>query len=146
MQDLIEKDVEKGIEKLNGEDNAKFLKGMNLPKDDYRYKYTSTARTVLRNMWLLDFLHHFMEKLYNERDAKLSAVAKNAYNKGLGPHHPWVIRQGAKVAMLAVPSRESFFNETKASYEQIYEFKTCLEKFRPWLWDYYRQKKLDDLP
>lgn len=114
--DLIEYDLKRGVHELNGENNHGLLKKEKLPHDDYRHKFTSTARTVLRNMWLLDFLHHFMGMIHDDRDAKLSHVAKEAYNKGLGPHHPWVVRQAAKVAMLAVPSRQTFLEETKAEY------------------------------
>eukprot|EP00347_Sterkiella_histriomuscorum_P023651 403333863 len=146
LQDLIEDDIRKGVEKLNGENNDKLLKKDKLPKDDYRHKFTSTARTVLRNMWLLDFLHHFMNQIYNDRTAKLSSCAKFAYSEGLGPHHPWAIRQVAKVGMLAAPSRDSFLTETKATYEQIDEFRTELERFRPALWSYYKEKNLIDLP
>lgn len=89
---MIEIDIAKGVDKLNGENNAKLLKSEKLPSSDYRHHYTSTARTVLRNMWLLDFLHHLMAKLYDDRSAKLSSCAKHAYSEGLGPHHPWVVR------------------------------------------------------
>jgi len=69
------------------------FKGDNkLAKDDYRHHFTSTTRTVLRNLWLLDFLRTFIGMLYSQRDAKLSACAKQAYSEGLGPHHPWVVR------------------------------------------------------
>ncbi|CDW83219.1 glycolipid transfer protein domain-containing protein 1-like [Stylonychia lemnae] len=151
LQDLIEDDITKGLAKLNGENNSKLCKEMykgdkKLAKDDYRHQFTSTARTVLRNLWLLDFLHHFMTMLHTNRDAKLSACAKHAYSEGLGPHHPWVVRQAAKVAMLACPSRENFLNDTKATYEQIDEFKQTLEQFRGQLWEYYKQKAIIDLP
>ncbi len=36
IQDMIENDVQKGVEKLNGEDNQKMLKSLKLPKTDYR--------------------------------------------------------------------------------------------------------------
>ena len=94
---MIEDDIAKGVEKLNGENNSKINKEMHkgdkkLAKDDYRHHFTSTARTVLRNLWLLDFLHSFMDMIHDQRDAKLSACAKHAYSEGLGPHHPWVVR------------------------------------------------------
>ena len=65
----------------------------------------------------MDFLHHFLEGLYNDREAKLSAIAKHSYNMALSPHHPWLIRQGAKIAMVAVPSRDNFLKAIKATYE-----------------------------
>lgn len=131
---------------MNGENNDKLLKAEKLHKDDPKLKFTSTARTVLRNMWLLDFLHHFFLMLDQDRKAKLSAVAKHAYSEGLGPHHPWVIRQGAKVAMLACPSRDSFLTETQASYEQVKEILGYIDTFREVLWQYYKDKGLVDLP
>lgn len=89
---MIEDDLRKGVEKLNGENNEKLLKAEKLGKTDPKLKFTSTTRTVLRNMWLLDFLHHFMGQLSTDRSAKLSSIAKHAYAEGLGPHHPWVVR------------------------------------------------------
>ena len=75
-------------------------------KDSWEYKYVSTARTGLRNLWLLDFLSIFMKNLYEDKTTSLGHCAKDAYSKGLGPHHPWAVRQGAKLAMMACPSRD----------------------------------------
>ena len=97
-------------------------------------------------MWLLDFLHFFLGGLLDNHTSKLSEVASHAYKKGLGPHHPWIIRQGAKMAMIAVPSREHFLHETCANYEDIGEFKVSLDKVRAYIWEYYRSRSLDTLP
>ena len=78
-----------------------------------------------------------MGRINEDRDSKLSTLVREAYNKGLGPHHPWIVRQGANLAMMAVPSRESFLAEIKAEYSQIKEFAENVEKFRPSLWKYY---------
>lgn len=143
---MIQDELAKKVEQLNGENNSKLLKADKLPKEDYRHQFTSTTRTVLRNLWLFDFLHYFMDMIHDERDAKLSACAKNAYSKGLGIHHPWVVRQAAKLAMLATPSRETFLHDANASYEQIAEFKALLEQFRGPLWAFYKEKGLEELP
>lgn len=106
MQEVIERELEIGVEKLNGENNHDLLKKDK--KGSWEWKYCSTVRTVLRNMWLLDFIYYLMYKLLHNREASLSNCAKEAYSKGLGPHHPWAIRQLAKIAMLAVPNRDNF--------------------------------------
>ena len=67
---MIELERAKNLEMLNGENNSKLL-----PKDkkgSWEYKYVSTTRTVLRNLWLLDFLEDFMDNLYNNREMSLS--------------------------------------------------------------------------
>lgn len=45
------------IAKFNGENSDKF--GCN--KGDFYYKYESTARTILRLMWFLDFIIELLE-------------------------------------------------------------------------------------
>lgn len=54
--------------------------------------YTSSARTVLRALWFLDFLSMFFQMAYNDREVHLSHCAKEAYGQCLGPHHTWVVR------------------------------------------------------
>lgn len=132
------------VKDLNGENNHKLLKKD--MKGHWKYTYTSTVRTVLRNLWLLDFIYFFMKKIYDERDASLSTCAKEAYSKGLGPHHPWAIRQVAKVAMIAVPSRETYIRETNMNYEHVKDLLDGIDKFREPLWNWYREKGLDKLP
>jgi len=58
-------------------------------------------------MWLLDFVGLLFDRLNKNRTGKLSDIAKDSYSKTLGNHHPWVVRQAAKIAMLGVPSREA---------------------------------------
>lgn len=108
---MIEREMALGVHEFNGENNTKLKK---LMKGSWECTYTSTTRTVLRNLWLMDFLETLMYELAKDRNASLSHCARAAYDKGLGPNHPWVIRQTAKVAMLAVPSREKFLNNIGA--------------------------------
>lgn len=103
LQHLIEKEVALGVQELNGENNHKKFK-----KDTWEYNYISTARTTLRNLWLMDFLEELMKLINEDKKSSLSHIGKQAYNKGLGPHHPWVVRQAAKVGFLAAPSRDTF--------------------------------------
>lgn len=68
-------------------------------------------------MWLLDFIVIFLTMADANRTIHLRECAKEAYAKGLGPHHPWVVRQAAKVAMYACPGREVLLDATKLTYE-----------------------------
>lgn len=103
---MIKLELEQKLEQLNGDNNSKLL-----PKDkkgEWEYKYVSTTRTVLRNLWLLDFFEILFQNLNENREETLGHIAKEAYNKGLAPHHPWIVRQGAKIGLLAVPHKETF--------------------------------------
>jgi hypothetical protein len=52
----------------------------------------STARTVLRNLWLLDFLEIFMGELSKNCNATLKEISKEAYWKGIACHHSWIVK------------------------------------------------------
>ena len=119
IQEIIEWELQQKLEKINGDNNRKELKGKQLGSNDFRLTYTSTARNVGKTRWVLEFFSIMMGRLYEDREAKLSAVALEAYNKVLGPYSSWVIRQGAYIAIQTVPSRESFLKDTKTDYSQI---------------------------
>ena len=62
--------------------------------------------------WLLDFLHQFFKMVDTQRDQALSHCARDAYLETLGTHHPWAVRQAAKLAMYAVPGKETLMLST----------------------------------
>jgi hypothetical protein len=76
IQSIIAKEVELGITELNAEKPKKGLKF----KNEWEAKYTSTARTVLRNIWLLDFVSLFFDSVNKNRTGKLSEIAKESYS------------------------------------------------------------------
>lgn len=59
----------------------------------------------------LAFIREFLSKL-NEIEAheKTATICKAAYNDTLAQYHPWIVRQGANVAMYAMPTREQLLN------------------------------------
>ena len=130
---------------LNGKTNSKVLK-----KDkagSWEYTYTSTARTVLRTLWLIDFLHIFFSLIVTKPDQALSTNAREAYDQAFGAHHEWVVRQGAKVAMYAMPTKEVLMVSTGIKEES--HLATIVEgsdRIRLELWRYYKLKGLDTLP
>lgn len=144
MEETIAKEVELNVINLNGENNHKLLaKDM---KGTWQYKYTSTTRTILRTVWLLDFIAILFTRLDQNRDAALSHCAREAYNEGLGIHHPWVVRQAAKVAMYAVPGREALLSSTHLKYEHCQAIVSGANVIREHLWALYREKGFDTLP
>ena len=105
---------------MNGENNKAMLK--NIPKDKqekWMSTYTSTARTLYRGCWFFDFLFETFNGFSADRETKLSTVAANAYNKALGPHHPWLLRKTAGLAMNAVNYRNVFIQNVVKEQSKV---------------------------
>jgi len=144
---FIEFEATKKLQRLNGE-NAK----KESPGPEWN-KYEATSRTVLRLMWFFDFVSVLLGNLHEDRKTSLTSACKDAYDQALGPHHPFPVRAGAKLAMLAAPKRSKLlgglFGE-HTSDEQIYaNIKVILDLVDPVrksLWKYYEEKELTKLP
>ena len=101
--------------------------------------------------WFTEFMAYMWGTI--ARDAKTSppTAAKDAYSKALGPHHPFFLRQGAKVAMLAAPNRKNFekklFGDVSSEkvMELMQEGAACLDKLRDTLWAFYNGNNLTKL-
>lgn len=143
---FVEHEEKLKLQRLNGEN----------PKEapDAKYKnYESTSRTLLRLMWFFDFITNIFDNLERNRTMKVSDCCKKAYDESLGPHHPLAVRMAAKTAMSFTPSREKFlkelFPENLTEDEKYQAFKQCIETMTPvreFLWNYYGEHKLKDLP
>jgi Glycolipid transfer protein (GLTP) len=116
--------------------------------------YTSGARSVLRMMWFMDFLGILIRHLLEDVKT-LKESAQDAYSKGLGPHHPWVVRTAISAAMAFCPSKDVFWTNllkestvTDPSRIKVIlgEFLAQMEPVREYLWNYYRTRKIDELP
>lgn len=86
------------VAKYNGE-NCDHLKGTWL---DVYSGYESTARTVLRLMWFLDYVYVLLDQLITRPNESLSHICADAYNIALAPHHPFAVRFAARTGMLMV--------------------------------------------
>lgn len=72
--------------------------------------YVSGARTLLRLHRGLDFIRAFLKRILGLRDEDGTAQAcREAYDVTLAPHHTFVIRKGAQLAMYALPTKENLF-------------------------------------
>ncbi|CAD8052445.1 unnamed protein product [Paramecium primaurelia] len=141
---LLEKNMD--VAKYNGE-NCDHLKGTEM---DVYTDYESTARTVLRLMWFLDYVAVLLEKLIIKPNDSLGSICAEAYSIALAPHHPFAVRFAARTGMLVVGSRESLFKIIFQNNEDIYStLQQCYNNFtkiKNRLWDLYKQEQLCDLP
>ena len=100
IHQFVEAEKNLNCQVLNKDDNKKTLKKFN--KDDIKpwmAKYESTSRTLFRGCWFMDFLHNVFHGFVNERDIKMSKLAQKAYDVALAPHHPYLLKKAAGIAM-----------------------------------------------
>lgn len=74
----------------------------------------SGCRNLLRLNRSLLWLQLFLKKMADGPDAdgqlrSPGELCREAYQEALAPHHPWLIRQAAEIAFLAMPDWDTFF-------------------------------------
>lgn len=75
--------------------------------------YVSGCRTLLRLHRGLEFVHEFLFRVGDLKECdKTHGCCKIAYNDTLAKHHPWLIRNGALVAMYAMPTKGELLKRT----------------------------------
>jgi len=99
IQTVMITEVMLGIHELNGENNSSLGHKKNSPY----YSYTSGSRTLLRLSWFLNFLYIIFKNML-ETDEPFNNCVTNAYDSVLSPHHPWLVRKGAGLALSFAPS------------------------------------------
>lgn len=135
LQSMVLSEVQEGRERKNSSKNP------------------STARTLLRMMWFLDFLISFSSRFASQTTRKLSELVREAYDESLAPHHPWAVRTASRLGIKTVPNRQKFivklFGEPKSD-DQIHSMFTRLaevvEPMRVVLWRFYQENSLTELP
>lgn len=86
-----------------------------------------------------------MRQLSEDEKSTLSHCAKEAYNKGLAPHHGWAVRQAAKVGLMATPARDTFVTNIKAEKKDFGEMAELINAVKTPLWKYYENNALEKL-
>jgi len=99
IQSVMVTEVMMGIHELNGENNY----DLGQKKEGPYYNYTSGTRTLLRLSWFMDFLRNIFKQMINT-DNPFNTCVTNAYDEVLAPHHSWLIRKGAGMALSFAPS------------------------------------------
>lgn len=90
--------MDKNIHIYNGDNNNSFKASKEFKK------YNSTARNLLRMMWLLTFIRVTFEEIRNPKTS-MSDILCKAYDSAFGEKHSWIIRKGAKLAIKASGNR-----------------------------------------
>ena len=90
-------------------------------------KYNSTGRNLVRMWWLTKFLSKLLHNLINNVDMTLVAACQDAYTTGFADHHPWLVRKGAGLAMMAAGSKEALI--AKWGISDINEARPALASF-----------------
>jgi len=104
LQELINAEVSMGVSRLNASNNSKELD--KTKKGSWEWTYNSSARNLVRMWWLTKFCSHLFDLLLNSPEIPLSTCCQTAYKDQFGPHHPWIIRKGAGLAMKAAGTRD----------------------------------------
>ncbi|XP_077534190.1 ceramide-1-phosphate transfer protein [Haemaphysalis longicornis] len=89
-------------------------------------KKPSGSRTLLRLHRALEFIAKLFRSLTSANDdTSVGKLAKASYDETLSKHHPWLIRKGAAIAMLTLPSVKQLF--AKALPEEKEDLRSLLE-------------------
>lgn len=138
-------EMTKGIHIYNGDNNS----SKKAPKE-YK-KYNSTARNLLRMMWLFTFIRVTFTEI-QDPSVPMPEVLCKAYDAAFGEKHSWIIRKGAKLAIKASGNRKELIDVFMGRQCDEEEFqkvnKVFLERLVPIheaLWGYYRQRDLTNL-
>lgn len=123
MQSVMITEVMNNIHELNGENNY----DLGQKKESPYYTYTSGTRTLLRLSWFLDFLRNIFKQMI-ESDSPFNTCVTNAYDEVLAPHHPWLVRKGASLALSFAPSEKKlalkiFFSKFFSFFFKFFLFK-----------------------
>ena len=152
IQQLILKEMELNIHKLNGENNSKFG---HKKKDKYE-KYCSASRTFLRLLWFMEFLIEIFKTILADRKKdNIKKIIGNSYDKILAPRHSWLVRRAVGAAMMFGMSgskddavRIIFCCETYDSNakEKIQKITNLLENVWSAANEFYKENDLLKLP
>ncbi|XP_002160351.1 ceramide-1-phosphate transfer protein [Hydra vulgaris] len=111
------------------------------------------SRTLLRLHRALKFTYLFLDGLIllNDDD-NLSSMAITMYNKSLANHHPWLIRNAAKLAMYSLPNKKTLINQIAKDADKellsqkLREGVAALEVAYKEIEDLYTKNNLHSLP
>ena len=70
-------------------------------------KYQSTAWVIIRGAWFFDYITALFNNIVTHKDWKLSQCGQEAYVEKLERHHPWFLRNAAKMAFGVCGSRDA---------------------------------------
>ena len=95
---------------LNKDDNKSIIK-KHYKKEEvqpWMKKYASTSRHLWRGQWFYEFVGQMLKAIVEQREPKISKLAKETYQKYLAHRHNAFFSRVAQAAVIAVRSREKF--------------------------------------
>ena len=96
IQNLLKKEMELNIHKLNGDNNSELGHG-----NDQYSKYISACRTFLRLLWFLEYLTDVFEcVIKDDGNGPIKTILGNSYDKVLAPHHTFLVRKAVGLALM----------------------------------------------
>lgn len=115
-------------------------------------KKPSGSRTLLRLHRALEFIAKLFRSLSTANDdTSVGKLAKASYDETLAKYHPWLIRKGAAIAMLTLPTVKQLF--AKALPEEKEDLRALLEslsdeaeKVYSFTQSVYAENEILDLP
>ena len=149
IQQLLGKEIELDIHRLNGQDNAKMGH-----KDDKYKNYHSACRIFLRLLWFMEYLITVFKKILNSNENSVKKILGGSYDEILAPRHTWLVRKAVGAAMLfsVSGSRDDIvkicFNvdgNSKEGKEYILNITNLLEKSWNGGIEFYKQCDMLDI-
>lgn len=98
IQALMLQEIAQDFHRLNGDNNSDF----GHKKRTEFYEYQSMTRTVLRILWFLRYIWQMFRYIQTTKD-KLCDVMVRTYDVVLAPHHGWLLRKSAQLALKFAP-------------------------------------------
>ena len=105
----ILEEIALGVIQCNGDNNKKKLDKSK--HTSWEIQYNSTGRNLVRMWWLTKFLTKLLDNLINNHAMTLVAACQDAYATGFADHHPWIVRKGAGLAMMAAGQKEALIQK-----------------------------------
>ncbi len=111
------------------------------------------SRTILRLLWLFDFIGVLLQNLGKNPSKPLAEVCGQTYEDTLAPKHIWIIRKAARSGMGLLPAKSEFrkrLGTEKLPQEE--ENKKLLlwaakcNRTSEVMWAYMKSKGLEELP
>ena len=150
LLEFIEWERKKDLHNLNLDNNKK----LGHKKGSHYAKYEGTTRTWFRLMWFVEFLTEIFTHFAATPDMSFRECVKRAYDKALGPYHPFLLRAAVKAALVGAPSRKSIHEkiwrdctqDKEGKMERILMLVDNINSCMAFYWDYYRKNDLLDIP
>lgn len=133
LQELMLYEISINLHSLNGDNNSDY----GHKKKTKYYEYQSLTRTILRILWFLQYIFEMFKYIQTTND-KLCDIMVKTYDEVLAPHHGWIIRKSAQIALGFAPDDrkplfEGFFGKIYFYLKIFIDFRIRIYKNKPFI-------------